>query len=53
LPIRVRHAFLLNRLEGLTHQQIAAQLNTSAASVERWIKRALTQCYIVQMGLGR
>ena len=53
LPIRVRHAFLLNRLEGLTHQQIAAQLNTSAASVERWITRALTQCYIVQMGLGR
>lgn len=50
LPAQVRHAFLLNRLEGMTHQQIASELGASVASIERWIKRAVTQCYLVQMG---
>ena len=53
LPARVRHAFLLNRLEGLTHQQIAVELKASLASVERWIKRAVTQCYLAQLGAGQ
>jgi RNA polymerase sigma-70 factor (ECF subfamily) len=53
LPARVRHAFLLNRLEGLTHQQIALELKASLASVERWIKRAVTQCYLAQLGAGQ
>ena len=48
LPSRVRHAFLLNRLEGLTHPQIAAQMNVSLATVERWIRRALTHCYVAR-----
>jgi len=46
LPGKVRHAFLLNRLEGLTHPQIAAQMGVSLATVERWIRRALTHCYL-------
>lgn len=49
LPAKVRHAFLLNRLEGLTHQQIAEQLDVSLATVERWIKRAVTQCYLATL----
>lgn len=53
LPGTVRHAFLLNRLEGLTHPQIASQLGVSLATVERWIKRAVTQCYISSLGLER
>ncbi len=49
LPNKVRHAFLLNRLEGLTHQQIAEQLDVSVATVERWIKRAVTQCFLATL----
>ncbi|MBO0491791.1 sigma-70 family RNA polymerase sigma factor [Pseudomonas sp. Marseille-Q1929] len=52
LPARIRHAFLLNRLEGLTHRQIAAQLDVSLATVERWIKQAITQCYLAQVMRG-
>ncbi|MNH32298.1 putative RNA polymerase sigma factor FecI [compost metagenome] len=52
LPEKVRHAFLLNRLEGLTHQQIAEQLGVSLATIERWIKRAVTQCYLASLGIG-
>ncbi|MEN0104964.1 MAG: sigma-70 family RNA polymerase sigma factor [Pseudomonas sp.] len=49
LPNTVRQAFLLNRLEGLTHQQIAEQMGVSLATVERWIKRAVTQCYLATL----
>ncbi len=48
LPGKVRHAFLLNRLEGLTHPQIAVEMNVSLATVERWIRRALTHCYLAR-----
>lgn len=50
LPAKVRHAFLLNRLEGLTHQQIADQMQVSLSSVERWVRRAVTHCYLAQLG---
>ena len=49
LPGNVRHAFLLNRLEGLPHAQIAAELGVSLATVERWIKRALTHLYLARL----
>ena len=49
LPAKVRQAFLLNRLEGLTHQQIAEQLDVSLATIERWIKRAVTECYLASL----
>ena len=52
LPAKVRHAFLLNRLEGLTHQQIADQMQVSLSSVERWVRRAVTHCYLAQLGAG-
>lgn len=52
LPAKVRHAFLLNRLEGLSHQQIADQLQVSLSSVERWIRRAVTHCYLARLTPG-
>ncbi len=48
LPIPVRHAFLLSRLEGLTHHEIAGQMALSVATVERYIKQAFLHCYLAQ-----
>lgn len=44
LPGECREAFLLNRLEALTHAQIASRLGVSTKSVQRYIERALRQC---------
>jgi RNA polymerase sigma factor (sigma-70 family) len=44
LPVRCREAFLLNRLEALTHAEIAARLGVSTKSVQRYIERALRHC---------
>lgn len=44
LPAVCREAFLLNRLEGLSHAQIAARLGVSTKSVQRYIERSLRAC---------
>jgi RNA polymerase sigma-70 factor (ECF subfamily) len=44
LPAACRHAFLLNRVDGLTHAQIAERFGISRKSVERHIQRALLHC---------
>jgi RNA polymerase sigma factor (sigma-70 family) len=44
LPEQCRRAFLLNRLEGLTHSEIASQLGVSTKTVQRHIERALRAC---------
>lgn len=44
LPIPVKHAFLLNRLDGMTHPAIAKTLGLSLATVERHVKRAFLHC---------
>ena len=44
LPEQCRRAFLLNRLEGLTHAEIASQLGVSTKTVQRHIERALRAC---------
>jgi RNA polymerase sigma-70 factor (ECF subfamily) len=49
LPPKVRQAFLLSRLEGLTHVQIAAALELSVATIERYLKQAFAHCWL---GLG-
>jgi RNA polymerase sigma factor (sigma-70 family) len=44
LPPQCREAFLLNRLDGLTHSQIAQRLGISTKTVQRHIERALRLC---------
>ncbi|SDI33590.1 RNA polymerase sigma-70 factor, ECF subfamily [Pseudomonas flavescens] len=44
LPAKVRRAFLLCQLEGLTHRQIAERLGVSSSSVRQYIARALLHC---------
>jgi RNA polymerase sigma factor (sigma-70 family) len=44
LPLACRDAFLLNRLEKLTHAQIARRLGVSTKTVQRYIERALEHC---------
>ncbi|MDQ2137587.1 sigma-70 family RNA polymerase sigma factor [Alcaligenaceae bacterium B3P038] len=44
LPPRVRRAFLLNQLEGLTHAEIAEQLAVSVSSIRQYLVRAMTHC---------
>ena len=41
LAPKVRQAFLLRRLDGLKHSEIAQEMNVSQASVERYLKQAL------------
>jgi RNA polymerase sigma factor (sigma-70 family) len=44
LPQKCQDAFLLNRLEGMTHVEIATRLGISTKSVQRYIERALHHC---------
>lgn len=46
LPVKVKHAFLLSKLEGLTHLEIAGEMGISVATVERYIKQAFMHCYM-------
>ena len=45
LPSLCRHAFLLNRVDGLTHGEIATRLGISQKTVERYIIKAFDTCY--------
>lgn len=44
VPQRCRDAFLLNRLDGWSHADIAQCLGVSTKSVQRYIERALKSC---------
>jgi RNA polymerase sigma factor (sigma-70 family) len=44
LSPRCREVFLLSRVEGLTYEQIAAQLGVSIKAVEKHVSRALRTC---------
>lgn len=44
LPGKVRQAFLLHRIDEMTHVQIAAAMGVSVASVERYVKQAYLHC---------
>lgn len=45
LAPRVRQAFLLAQLDGLTCPQIAARLGVSTSTIERDLAKALAACY--------
>lgn len=45
LPEVYLHIFLLNRIDGLTHSEIAAGLQLSRQTVERYCTKALSQCF--------
>ena len=45
---KVRMAFLLSRLEGLSYKQIAVRLGVSLASVEKYMASAIRHCYLAQ-----
>lgn len=44
LPELCRHAFILNRLDGLAHAEIAERLGISKKTVQRYILKALAHC---------
>ncbi|MFT4249263.1 MAG: sigma-70 family RNA polymerase sigma factor [Pseudomonas sp.] len=44
LPARVREAFLLAHLEGLSYAQIAERINVSTSSVKQYLTRANRHC---------
>lgn len=46
LPERTREIFRLNRLEGLTHAEVARQLGISDSSVQKHLSKALA--YVMQ-----
>jgi RNA polymerase sigma-70 factor (ECF subfamily) len=50
LSSRARSAFLLNRLDGLGHAEIAERLGVSVPRVRQYIAQGLRQCYIALYG---
>ncbi len=44
LPPNVRAALVMNRVEQMTHAQIAARLNVSPSMVNKYIMRGLSHC---------
>ncbi len=45
---KVRMAFLLSRLEGLSYKEIALRLAVSLGSVEKYMASAIRHCYLAQ-----
>ncbi|WP_236033005.1 RNA polymerase sigma factor [Pseudomonas schmalbachii] len=50
LSVRARSAFLLNRLDGLGHAEIAERLGVSVPRVRQYIAQGLRQCYCALYG---
>jgi len=47
LPAKVRQAFLLSQLDGLTYAEIAVQLGTSQVTIKRYMRTAFLACMSV------
>lgn len=50
LPVRVRRAFLMSRMDGLPYADIAADLGVSRSMVKQYVARAFAHCYVVAHG---
>lgn len=48
LPILVKQAFLLSKLDGKSYPQIALEIGKSLATVERYMKQAYLHCFQYQ-----
>lgn len=46
LPERQRQAFLLNRIDGLTHEEVAEAMGISARMVAKHLSRAMAYCQL-------
>jgi RNA polymerase sigma-70 factor (ECF subfamily) len=44
LPPLCRHAFVLNRFDGLSHREIAERLGISEKTVQRYVAKAFEHC---------
>ncbi len=44
LPVKVRKAFLLHKLNGMTYPEIAVEFGMSVISIKKYIARALLHC---------
>ncbi|MCC4264484.1 sigma-70 family RNA polymerase sigma factor [Oceanimonas baumannii] len=49
LPNQVRQALLLRQLEGLSYKDIAARMQVSVSSVEKYVARALQACLLTAL----
>ncbi|MNP01638.1 putative RNA polymerase sigma factor FecI [compost metagenome] len=47
MPAKVRAAFLMSQFEGLGYGQIAERLQVSVSSVQKYMIRAIQNCYQV------
>ena len=50
LSSKARAAFLYNRLDGLTHGEIAERLGVSVPRVRQYLAQGIRQCYIALYG---
>lgn len=50
---RIRTAFLLSRLDGLTYPEIARQMRVSLRSVENYMAKGIAHCSAMRRQLGR
>ncbi|GFM66622.1 RNA polymerase sigma factor [Pseudomonas cichorii] len=50
LSSKARAAFLYNRLDGLSHGEIAERLGVSVSRVRQYLAQAMRQCYIALYG---
>ncbi len=50
LSSKAREAFLYNRLEGMTHAEIAGKLGVSVPRVRQYLAQGTRQCYIALYG---
>ncbi len=50
LSAKARAAFLYNRLDGMTHAEIAERLGVSVPRVRQYLAQGLRQCYIAVYG---
>ena len=45
LPVKCQQAFLMNRLDGMCHSDIAEQLGVSKSMIKKYMAKAMLHCY--------